>query len=294
MEWTCGKHEVRTHCQVNGVCTGISTDQAGRVLVSLFRSCPIMLFPWGAMRSIDFSKFVVSEDQLVSAILSPDVGRIYISTESDGIWSAEMSPAGELGPAQCLMPAQDAMLLPHDWPFNLMHASGKRQCMGQHSHACKQYMCKGKRAQPCHVDAARMAPTWLYCPTAMPSNTLCLLQALDTWPLLAGSHLYFWHNRTTLMRVTVASGAVEVAAQIPFQVDSDEHPSWALHAPRQGSGTLYFKRSCKESTMDVFQLGAASGSTASSTAVQAVQSKVLMLGSGMVLMGCTGRCAARQ
>lgn len=70
------------------------------------------------------------------------------------------------------------------------------------------------------------------------------------------------------MRVTLANGAVEVAAQVPEQVELGGSSSWALHVPAAlggapAQGTLYYKRSVLEPHVDVIQLGSGAHSTVS-------------------------------
>lgn len=51
----------------------------------------------------------------------------------------------------------------------------------------------------------------------------------------AGPHLYYWRDNNTLMRVTIGSGAVEVAAHVPGGTVRDEDaPTWALHVHAAG------------------------------------------------------------
>lgn len=69
----------------------------------------------------------------------------------------------------------------------------------------------------------------------------------------ADTHLYFWRNRTMLMRVTLDTGLLEVAADIPVVNDLPNGPSWALHIT-PGASTLYYQHCSEWDQIMVVQL----------------------------------------
>lgn len=68
------------------------------------------------------------------------------------------------------------------------------------------------------------------------------------------------------MQLTVATGTLEVAAQVPGHVHAPNFPTYALHthpapAGAPAAGTLYYKRSSSDSQVDVIQLGTGAHTT---------------------------------